>query len=75
MPYPLVVTLEREPGQVVVGQNASIFYFDAYEFGSFEPLGGVGLGGEVGAFVPIDLVGTSFDGGMVAEGKCVYDFE
>ena len=38
MPFPLVVALEREPGKLVVGQNASTFVFTPYEFGSFEPL-------------------------------------
>ncbi|EIN07115.1 hypothetical protein PUNSTDRAFT_144669 [Punctularia strigosozonata HHB-11173 SS5] len=75
MPYPIIVALEREPGQLIVGQNASIFTFDPYEFGSFEPLGGNGLGATTGAFVPIDQVGTKFNDGKVAENQCVSGFD
>lgn len=74
MPFPLVVSLEREPGQHIVGQNASIFVFDPYEFGSFEPLGGYALGGSVGAFVPVDYVGTRWANGTVAADACVTGF-
>jgi lysophospholipase len=75
MPYPIVVALEREPGQQIVGQNASIFTFDPYEFGSFEPLGGNSLGATVGAFVPIDQVGSQFSNGLINENQCVSGFE
>jgi lysophospholipase len=75
MPYPIVIALEREPGQLIVGQNASIFSFDPYEFGSFEPLGGGALGGTRGAFVPIDYLGTRWDDGKIGDNQCTTGFE
>lgn len=92
MPFPIIVALEREPGQKIVGQNASIFAFDPYEFGSFEPLGkpptacilnfllmsalkgGYALGGKIGAFVPVDYVGTRWQNGTADENGCVTGF-
>lgn len=41
MPYPIVLAVERQPNQLIIGQNASIWEMSPYEWGTFGPLGGL----------------------------------
>jgi lysophospholipase len=68
-PLPLVVADEREPGQLLIDGNTTIYEFSPYEFGSY--------GSDVAAFVPIDILGTNLLNGVSAQdnSQCTYGFD
>lgn len=68
MPLPVLVADGRNPGELFVGGNATVFEFNPWEFGTFDPT--------VFGFVPLKYLGSQFDGGEIAEdGKCVNGFD
>lgn len=68
-PFPLAIADEREPGDLLIYRNTTVFEFNPYEFGSFDP--------DVAAFVPLDILGTSLVNGVSAEenNQCTYGFD
>ncbi|KAJ5622345.1 hypothetical protein N7528_005577 [Penicillium herquei] len=67
-PMPLVVTDSRYPGQVLASLNATIFEFNPWEFGSFDPT--------VYGFAPLEYLGSHFENGSVpSNGTCVRGFD
>ncbi|TWU72455.1 Lysophospholipase 1 [Metarhizium rileyi] len=62
-PMPIIIALERAPGQLQVPANATVFEFNPWEMGSYDP--------EAAAFAPLKYVGSDFDGGTISRaGKC-----
>ncbi|EPQ31484.1 uncharacterized protein PFL1_00819 [Pseudozyma flocculosa PF-1] len=68
-PYPIILADQREPGELVVSRNTTIWEFNPNEFGSWNP--------NVAAFVPIEIVGSSLDNGasVLPDGQCVAGYE
>ncbi|KAK9445441.1 lysophospholipase Plb1 [Metarhizium brunneum] len=56
-PMPIIIALERAPGQLQVPPNATVFEFNPWEMGSYDP--------EAAAFAPLKYVGSDFNGGTV----------
>lgn len=68
VPLPLIVADSRKPGETAVPTNTTIFTFDPWELGSFDPT--------VYAFAPLKYVGTNFSDGRASEdGRCVTGFD
>ena len=68
-PFPVVVADEREAGELLIYRNTTVFEFNPFEFGSWDPT--------VAAFVPIDILGTRLDNGAVNQtgDQCTLGFE
>ena len=65
IPMPLVVSVERPAGQIQIWENSTVFEFNPWEMGSYDP-------GNP-AFAPLRYVGSDFINGSVPErdGQCV----
>jgi len=67
-PLPLIVTDGRAPGEVLVSANTTVYSFNPWEFGSFDPT--------VFGFVPLQYIGTNFSAGAPANtDTCVTGFD
>ncbi|OTA68519.1 lysophospholipase catalytic domain-containing protein [Hypoxylon sp. EC38] len=67
-PMPILVSDERRPGTQVVSINSTVYEFNPYEFGSYDPT--------VFGFAPIRYVGSNFSGGSIPDnGHCVRGFD
>ncbi|KAF4177641.1 hypothetical protein CNMCM7927_003034 [Aspergillus lentulus] len=68
MPMPLVVADGRYPGELLVSSNATVYEFNPWEFGTFDPT--------VFGFAPLEYLGTKFNGGSVPSNEsCVRGFD
>ncbi|OXV08462.1 hypothetical protein Egran_03774 [Elaphomyces granulatus] len=68
MPMPLVVADGRNPNELLVGSNSTVFEFNPWEFGSFDPT--------IFGFVPLQYLGSKFDGGVIPPNEsCVRGFD
>ncbi|CBQ70442.1 probable lysophospholipase (lpl) [Sporisorium reilianum SRZ2] len=69
MPFPIIIADEREPGELIIPRNTTIWEFNPYEFGSWNP--------NVSSFVPIEIVGSSLNNGssVLPDGQCVGGYE
>ncbi|KAJ9269893.1 hypothetical protein DTO212C5_4067 [Paecilomyces variotii] len=68
MPMPLVVSDGRNPGELLVGSNSTVFEFNPWEFGSFDPT--------LYGFAPLEYLGTKFvDGEVPSNESCVRGFD
>ncbi|EFR05370.1 lysophospholipase 1 [Nannizzia gypsea CBS 118893] len=64
VPFPLLVADGRNPGEKLIGGNATIFEFGPYEFGTWDPT--------VFGFVPTRYIGSKFNAGTLPPNeKCV----
>ncbi|KAI9666980.1 MAG: Lysophospholipase 1 [Alyxoria varia] len=67
-PLPIIVADEREPGEILISSNTSVFEFSPWEMGTWDPT--------VYGFAPIQYVGSSFDGGELADdADCIAGFD
>ncbi|KAK2761318.1 Lysophospholipase 1 [Arachnomyces sp. PD_36] len=67
-PMPLLVADGRNPGELLVGGNATVYEFNPWEFGTFDST--------VHGFVPLQYLGSKFDGGVLPDDeKCVTGFD
>ena len=67
-PYPIIIADSRAPGESIISSNATIYEFNPYEMGTWDP---TSFG-----FVPVNYLGTNFTGGRVpANDKCVVGFD
>ncbi|KAI1398781.1 lysophospholipase catalytic domain-containing protein [Hypoxylon fuscum] len=67
-PMPILVADERRPNTQVVSLNSTVFEFNPWEFGSYDPT--------VYGFAPTRYVGSNFSGGSIPEdGHCVRGFD
>lgn len=69
MPFPIIIADEREPGELIIPRNTTIWEFNPYEFGSWNP--------NVSAFVPIEILGSSLNNGSssLPSGECVGGYQ
>lgn len=67
-PFPILVALERAPGDVVLSLNATNIEFNPYEMGSFDPT--------IFGFAPLKYIGSNFTDGKLADNaKCIAGFD
>lgn len=67
-PLPLLVALERAPGEAVVSLNATSIEFSPWEMGSYDPT--------LYGFAPLKYAGSNFTGGQLSDGqRCVVGFD
>lgn len=68
MPMPLVVADGRAPGELLISSNTTVFEFNPWEFGTFDPT--------VFGFVPLRYLGSNFSGGVLPRNeRCVRGFD
>lgn len=65
---PLVVADGRNPGELVVGSNSTVYEFNPWEFGTFDPT--------VHGFVPLKYLGSRFEAGSLPSNEsCISGFD
>ncbi|KAK1145552.1 Lysophospholipase 1 [Aspergillus melleus] len=68
MPLPILVADGRNPGELHVGGNATVYEFNPWEFGTFDPT--------LFGFVPMEYLGSRYIGGKLpSKEKCVRGFD
>lgn len=68
MPFPIIVADGRNPGELLISSNATVFEFNPFEFGSFDPT--------LFAFTPMEFLGTNMTGGIPNQKNiCVRGFD
>ncbi|KAF3480878.1 lysophospholipase Plb2 [Arthroderma uncinatum] len=64
VPFPILVADGRNPGEKLIGGNATIFEFNPYEFGTWDPT--------IFGFVPTAYIGSKLHAGSLPNNeKCV----
>ena len=67
-PMPILVADERHPGETIISLNSTVYEFNPWEMGSFDPT--------VFGFAPTEYVGSNFSNGAVPDdGHCVRGFD
>lgn len=67
-PMPLVVADGRNPGELVVGSNSTVYEFNPWEFGTFDPT--------IFGFVPLESLGSRFVGGSLPSNEsCIGGYD
>lgn len=56
---PIIIADERAPGQLMIPSNATIFEFNPWEIGSYDPT--------IRAFAPLKFIGSNFSGGALLD--------
>ncbi|RDW81347.1 lysophospholipase family protein [Aspergillus mulundensis] len=68
MPLPILVADGRFPGELLIPDNTTVYEFNPWEFGSFDPT--------VFGFAPIEFLGSRFVNGSIPDnGTCVRGFD
>ncbi|WWC72722.1 phospholipase B [Kwoniella pini CBS 10737] len=71
LPMPIIIAAEREAGELVVAENATVWEFTPYEFGSWA-FGSVQK--SIGAFTNLEYLGSELNGGQ-PNGTCFKGFD
>jgi lysophospholipase len=67
-PFPILIADGRAPNEKIVSLNATVFEFNPFEMGSWDPT--------VFAFAPNEYLGSNFSAGVVpSNGQCVSGFD
>lgn len=67
-PMPIIVADERSPGDLIISLNSTVFEFNPFEMGSFDPT--------TYGFAPLKYIGSKFDGGKLSHDEnCVTGFD
>lgn len=67
-PMPLVVAVGRNPGELVIGSNSTVYEFNPWEFGTWDPT--------IHGFAPLEYLGSRFVGGSLPSNEsCVRGFD
>lgn len=67
-PMPILVTDGRQPGELVVNSNATVYEINPWELGTFDPT--------TYGFAPIRYLGTNFSAGEIPDNQsCVRGFD
>lgn len=67
-PFPILIALERAPGEQVLSLNSTNIEFNPYEMGSFDPT--------LYGFAPLKYIGSNFTNGKLPDNeKCVAGFD
>ncbi|KAI1916749.1 Lysophospholipase 1 [Ophidiomyces ophidiicola] len=68
VPMPILVADGRNPGEKLIGGNATVFEFNPWEFGTFDPT--------VFGFVPLEFLGSKFKAGALPSNEsCIRGFD
>lgn len=63
-PFPIIVADGRAPNTIIISLNSTVFEFNPFELGSWDPT--------TFGFAPLQYLASNFSGGVVpAKGKCV----
>ncbi|KAF1845335.1 lysophospholipase-like protein [Cucurbitaria berberidis CBS 394.84] len=67
-PMPILIANERAPGAAIISLNATVFEFNPFEMGSFDPT--------TYGFAPTKYIGSNFSKGELPQGQgCVAGFD
>jgi lysophospholipase len=67
-PLPILIANERAPGQLLIGGNATVFEFNPWELGTFDP--------SIHGFAPLRYLGSNFTNGSLPDDEpCVRGFD
>lgn len=67
-PFPIIVADGRNPDEHIIALNSTVFEFNPFEMGSWDPT--------LHAFAPIEYLGSNFtDGSISKNGHCVRGFD
>ncbi|CAG8042784.1 unnamed protein product [Penicillium olsonii] len=67
-PMPMVVADGRNPGELVVGSNSTVYEFNPWEFGTFDPT--------IFGFVPLKYLGSRFEAGSLPSNEsCISGYD
>ncbi|KAK4152233.1 lysophospholipase [Chaetomidium leptoderma] len=67
-PFPILVADGRAPGEKIISLNATVYEFNPFEMGSWDPT--------TFGFAPMRYLASNFSGGVVpSDGKCVRGFD
>jgi lysophospholipase len=67
-PMPILIADERSPGDLIVSLNATVFEFNPFEMGSFDPT--------TYGFAPLKYIGSNFTNGELPQDKkCIAGFD
>lgn len=67
MPFPIVVADGRTPGTQIISSNSSVFEFNAFEMGSWDP--------SLYQFSDVKYIGTEVEVGESTNGTCIGGFD
>jgi len=68
IPMPVLVADGRAPGEQLISGNATVYEFNPWEFGTFDPT--------TFGFVPLEFLGSAFDAGVLPDNEeCVRGFD
>ncbi|KAH8705870.1 lysophospholipase catalytic domain-containing protein [Talaromyces proteolyticus] len=67
MPMPIIVALERAPGEQNINLNSSDYEFNPWEMGTWDPT--------TFGFMPLGILGSNFTEGNLTNGSCVSGFD
>lgn len=63
-PMPILISDGRAPGETLIPGNTTIYEFNPFEFGTWDPT--------TYGFIPLEFLGSNFSGGILAESEhCV----
>ena len=67
-PMPILVADGRNPGETLIPGNTTVYEFNPFEFGTWDPT--------TYGFVPLEFLGSNFSGGVLARSEqCVRGFD
>lgn len=67
-PMPILVTDGRAPGEKAVSSNSTVYEFNPWEFGTFDP--------STYGFAPLEYLGSNFSNGVIPSNEtCVRGFD
>ena len=67
-PFPMIIADGRNPDELILSFNSTVFEFNPFEMGSWDP--------SLYAFAPIEYLGSDFeDGSIKKDGDCVQGFD
>lgn len=67
MPFPFIVAVGRAPGSLVYNENSTVFEFNPFEMGSFDP--------SLYSFTDIKYLGTKVRNGVPLNGTCIQGYD
>lgn len=67
-PMPIIIADERAPGEVLIPGNTTVYEFNPFEFGSWDPT--------TFGFIPMEFLGSNFSAGVLLDGEqCVRGYD
>ncbi len=67
-PMPILVADARAPGETLIPGNTTVYEFNPFEFGTWDPT--------TYGFIPVEYLGSNFSGGVLAQNEsCVRGFD